>query len=71
MYFLDWIFVDVYFSVARKSALDFLRGNKKGGVYVCMRSGTFLFVLMVSLFLPSSHSKIYIPTYLNINHPVE
>lgn len=60
MYFLDWIFVDVYFSVARKSALDFFSGEQKRGG-VCLRKGTFL-VLVISLFLPSSHSKIY--TYL-------
>lgn len=67
-----WIgfFVDVYFFVARKSALDFLRGNKKRGVYLYMRKGTFL-VLMVSLFLLSSDSKIYTVYIPNINHPVE
>lgn len=56
---LDFLLTCVF-----SDCIGFFEGNGKGGVYICMRKGTFFFVLMVSLFLPSSHSRIYIYTYL-------
>lgn len=63
MYFLDWIFVDVYFSVARKSALDFFSGEQKRGC-VCMYAQWDFFVRLDGKFISSIFSQQDIYIYL-------
>lgn len=62
MYFLDFLLTCVFLCSAQE-CIGFFSGNKKGGMYLCMRKGIFFF-RFDGKFISSIFSQQDIYTYL-------